>query len=422
MSRILFFGDLAATGFGTVTMDLGRELLALGHDVRFVSQNELDGDLPEPFASRTFDLSKAAPTMLDPDRAAFYGRDSLALTSRGVAGLIDGTVWADKWTAEATIVLGDFTGVRLVVTADAATRAAFSSVPSWHYVPIEGLDLPPAWDDVWQVLQPVAMSNFGADQIERIHGSRPPVIHHGVDTEAFYPVSAERPIYLETRKLRTKDQCKELFGGSEDQLWVLRTDRHMPRKRYASMLRGIAPVIAARPNVWMIMHCRGVDQGGVLADTLSKYPPPVRSRMLHTGLIEKFGGLSRPLLNALYNAADIYVSTSAEGFGLTIAEAMACGVPAVGMDYSAVPEVIGPGGLLAPALLPLDNEYDHLWAGIDEAIFGAQVTTLVDDPKLRRSLGEAATRHVRQSFSWSRAAMLFDELIRARLGVEEVVA
>ncbi len=34
MTRILFFGDLAATGFGTVTMDLGRALLDRGEDVR----------------------------------------------------------------------------------------------------------------------------------------------------------------------------------------------------------------------------------------------------------------------------------------------------------------------------------------------------------------------------------------------------
>ena len=50
--KLMFLGDLAGTGFGSVTKDLGRALLDW-HDVRFISQNEL-GDLPEPFASRTF--------------------------------------------------------------------------------------------------------------------------------------------------------------------------------------------------------------------------------------------------------------------------------------------------------------------------------------------------------------------------------
>jgi hypothetical protein len=52
--KLLFFGDLAATGFGTVTADLGRALIEQGVDVRFVSQNEF-GELPPPFDTRTLD-------------------------------------------------------------------------------------------------------------------------------------------------------------------------------------------------------------------------------------------------------------------------------------------------------------------------------------------------------------------------------
>ena len=53
MTRLLFAGDLAQTGFGTVTIDLGRALLGLGVDVRFLSLNETGVVPPEPFASRT---------------------------------------------------------------------------------------------------------------------------------------------------------------------------------------------------------------------------------------------------------------------------------------------------------------------------------------------------------------------------------
>src|SRR5687767_7435591 len=54
--RILWLGDLAATGFGTVTSDTGRELIKMGIDVRFVSQYGYDKPA-EPFASRTLDMS-----------------------------------------------------------------------------------------------------------------------------------------------------------------------------------------------------------------------------------------------------------------------------------------------------------------------------------------------------------------------------
>jgi glycosyltransferase involved in cell wall biosynthesis len=404
----MFFGDLAPTGFGTVTMDLGRALLDLGHDVRFVSQNEV-GDLEEPFASRTFAVND--PALLDPAKVAAFGADSLSLTTLGVAGIIDGTLWADGWKAEAGVMLGDFTAARMMVMADDRTREAFRSVPFFHYVPIEGVDLPLSWAALWHVVHPVAMSEFGADQIARVTGKRPVVVYHGVDTDLFHPIR-DKPLHLGERTLLDKGMAKAFFGGKPDARWLFRCDRFMPRKRYASMLRAIAPVLVDRPDVFMVIHCRAFDQGGNLRDLISKYPPRIAKRIILTGLVEDYGMVPRDLLVALYNAADVYLSTSAEGFGLTIAEAMACGVPVVGMAYSAVPEVIGPGGLLAPVATLIDNEYDHAWAVVDEAAFGAQVATLLDDPALRRRLGAAAREHVVKSFSWATAALQFSGLIR----------
>lgn len=400
----MFLGDLAGTGFGTVTMDLGRELLALGHDVRFVSQNDV-GTLPEPFASRTFDVGKA---LTDAQREQAYGPGTLSML--GVAGLLDGTLWEDRWTAETAIVLGDFAGVRLVVMSDDATRAAFARIPTFHYVPVEGIDLPPRWAETWAVVRPVAMTEFGADEIAKVTGTRPPVIYHGVNTADFWPVSPVRPLYLGKSKLRSKAQCKRFFGGDPRSRWLFRADRHMPRKRYASLIRALAPVLAARPDVYLVLHCLTVDQGGDLRDTLSKVPAAVRARILLTGFHDQLGGATREVLAALYNAADVYVSTSAEGFGLTIAEAMACGTPAVGIDYSAVPEVIGAGGRVVPAPLPIDNEYDHFWAGVDEVQFGRTVGALLDDDLTRQQMGKAAAERVRALFRWDVAAQQFSAL------------
>jgi hypothetical protein len=66
----------------------------------------------------------------------------------------------------------------------------------------------------------------------------------------------------------------------------------------------------------------------------------------------------------------------AEGFGLTIAEALACGVPAVGLDYSAVPEVIGDGGMKVSVGKHIDNEYGHHWALPDEDEFARNIGRL----------------------------------------------
>ncbi len=416
--RIQFAGDMAGTGFGTVTRDLGLALLEVGHDVRFVSQNEFGDDIEEPFRSRTF---RVTPELVDAEVAALVGDTSLALSADGILKLIRGDLWQDGWKPEAAIILGDFVAVRRLVMTDEKTIEAFRALPTYHYVPIEGVDLPPAWRLLWTILHPVAMSEFGADQIERVTGQRPPVVYHGVDTDQFRPVSADHPLYLGEAKLRSKAECKRFFGGDPKSRWILRTDRLMPRKRYASMLRAIAPVLVDRPDTQLLMHCRSIDEGGHLYDLISKYESrldvnlrPVSRRMLISGFHDRYGGAPRDVLTALYNAADVYVSTSAEGFGLTIAEAMACGTPAVGMDYSAVPEVIGPGGMLAPVNRLDDNEYDHAWATVDEPAFGARVAALLDNDLQRRSFGRAAAAHIRASFQWTTAARQFGEVMAER--------
>jgi glycosyltransferase involved in cell wall biosynthesis len=132
-----------------------------------------------------------------------------------------------------------------------------------------------------------------------------------------------------------------------------------------------------------------------------------------TGWHDSFRGLSDEELRVLYNAADLVVSpTMAEGFGLTLAEAMGCGTPVVATDYSAVSEVVGPGGILVPHQRLLTNAYAHEWALVDEEAMTAAVERIIDRPGRLRSLGEAGRQHVKK-FSWQNAAEAFDRLMRA---------
>lgn len=446
--RVQFFGDLAATGFGTVTMDLGRAMLDQGDDVRFVSLNETNAQLPEPFASRTFRVGEEDGWISTPTTEM-----EAALMQARIVGLFSGASWPDGWAPEAAIFLGDFEAVRQGVMPAAIEQAR---IPMFHYCPIEGIDLPPRWGEFWSRVVPVAMTEFGADQIERVTAKRPAVVYHGIDSEAFYPVSALRPIVVPMKgklgqptllRLTTKADCKRFFGLDPERTMLLRTDRHMPRKRYPSLFRAIAPVLANHPDLDLVYHCRTSDQGGNLDDARSKYGPQVgthdvedqtfpvfggiAARMIPLRLADVYSGIDRRVMNILYNAADVYVSVSAEGFGLTIAEAMACGVPAVGLGYSSVPEVIGAtvpdewaepfvagkGGLIVRPMGLVDNPYDHYWAGVDERAFGQAVAELVDRKKYRRELGFAATDHIRRSFTWQTAARQFSDVITERTAV-----
>lgn len=435
--RVLFAGDLGSTGFGTVTADLGRAMLDIGEDVRFVSINPPSAMLDDSLAPRVIDAATMMPTF--DGNGQFQGGEMVSI----IGGLIDGTTphklvngepWGG-WTVEAMILLGDYRAVEMMVSRE---FAAFSTVPWYHYVPIEGEGLPPRWGELWRHGTPVAMSEFGADQIAKVTGTRPPVIYHGVDGEVFHPVSAKRPITLASDGrpdliLRNKDECKQVWAGwwavPVAKKWILRTDRHMPRKRYNSMLRALTPVLYRNPDTTMVIHCHAFDQGGDLDDAVSKIPgsrrlnqqtqahPQVGYGLFgrgHAQVLISNATLPREALVSLYNAADLYVSTSAEGFGLTIAEAIACGVPAVALDYSAVPEVVGPAGVCVPRAYLVENEYDHFWAAVDEDEFAKRVEFLITHQSRREDLGKKGPAHVAANFRWSEAAAKFRDLLHAR--------
>lgn len=395
-------GDAGHTGFGTVTHDLGKCLIDAGMDVRFISQNVNSEPLAEPFASRTWN-------------AQHQTFDFVGALSRG---------FRDGWKADAIFLLGDFGATRSLVFAAPEITEALRQTPTVHYCPVEGVGLPASWKAVWDIVHPIAMTQFGADQIATVTGIRPPVVYHGVNTEDFYPVSFTNPgIRSSGEKIRTKDAAKGCFSYPPERILALRTDRHMPRKRQNQLIRAMVPVFEAVPELDLVLHCRWFDEGGMLSDTVSKLPVEFQTRVLATNRVHNsFTGLPRADLNILYNAADIYVTNSAEGFGLTIAEALACGVPVVGMDYSAVPEVIGPAGIAVPIAHLVDNEYDHFWASVDERAFADAVIRLAKRPATRRSLGKQGPAHVKANFSWPQSAKQMLDIIEGIVAQTEVAA
>jgi trehalose synthase len=94
------------------------------------------------------------------------------------------------------------------------------------------------------------------------------------------------------------------------------------------------------------------------------------------------------MVNALQRRADVIVQKSiAEGFGLTVAEAMWKGRPVVASRVGGIQDQIvdGESGLL------IDNP-------TDQAAFGAAIRRVLDDADLAQRLGEGARRRVRDRF------------------------
>ena len=84
--------------------------------------------------------------------------------------------------------------------------------------------------------------------------------------------------------------------------------------------------------------------------------------------------------------SDVYVSPSLlEGFGLPVAEALACETPVVAVDAGAVAEVMGPGGILVP--------------GRNGPALAEAISNLLQDADRRREFGRLGRRHIEENFS-----------------------
>ena len=412
--RVLFLGDTAGTGFGTVTRDLAVAMVRRGMDVRILSMNEDAG----------FAIDPAWPDMLKP-RTVILGvpdgwvglkRDGGAAAFevlRKAVGIFTGDT-IPGWTPQAVLVTGDPTSLEGSPWHDFLPK----DLPAYNYSPIEGVGLPPLWKEMWKRFPPIAMTEFGATEIEKILHERPPVVYHGIDPESFWPVSAQRPLVMRgmskrgitTTVLRSKADCRAYLQWPPNATILFRADRHMPRKTYPAMFRAVAPVLARHPECLMVIHCKTIDRGGSLWHEKSKYPPLIQERIAFTGYHDRIGGVPRPLLTAMYNAADLYVSTSAEGFGLTVAESLACGTPAIALGYSSLPEVVGPAGVLVDKYALIDNIYSYFWAMPKGEAYTEALERLVSDKVELARLGRLGPSQVAR-FDWDIAAERMEAIL-----------
>lgn len=415
--RLLVFGHHSHTGFGRVTMELGAGFVERGVDVRILAVNHRGEPVKGPLAGRVW------PANMFGD--AFGGNISSAA--------IDGSLWkqldrTDEWKPDQVLVVSDMSGFQGHIGPK--VTPAWLSVPVWHYCPIEGDNLSVSWRDIWndpsngqggRPFRPVAMSRYGQRVLADHLGRDVPLVYHGVDTGTFHPVSAREPVRWDGKVLQTKEACKAAFGFRPDQKLILRYDRHVPRKFYHLFLEAMAPVLAADPSAVVVIHCRPQDEGGNLFEEIARQPRHLWPQYKLTQAHDTWTGLPEEGLVALINAADLYVSTtSGEGFGLTLAESLACGVPVVVTDWAAEAEVVGPGGALVPPLrdaygdvVRYHSTYGMDWAVPDGRAFTERVSELLAKPHRRRSLGDAGRRHIESSFSWPVAVARFMDLFAA---------
>jgi glycosyltransferase involved in cell wall biosynthesis len=166
-----------------------------------------------------------------------------------------------------------------------------------------------------------------------------------------------------------------------------------PLKDVETLLKAFALVRAGLPEARLRMF------GGVHEANQAYFARclALRDRL---GLTEcaTFEGQTDSVVEA-YHAGHVVVLTSiSEGFPYTLIEAMASGMPTVATDVGGVAEATGNAGLIVPPQNP-----DRL---------ASACLRLLNDAKLRRSMGRVARARVLAKFTLGRNLTAYDALYR----------
>jgi glycosyltransferase involved in cell wall biosynthesis len=401
LSKVLWFSDAGCTtGFSRVTHAIGERLAEdFGHEMHIMAVN-YRGDAwgcERPGHDHVTPMRLYRPSSLRADD--IYGKTRIV----EMLGKVEPDVVVTLNDPQVLIGM-------LIDNQFDEQKILLKYKPILSYIPDDGENLPPPWTTLLpKMTNVIAMSKHGQS-----HYKPSKLVYHGVDRESFWPIEEAPKVCSNGRIVRTKGDCKEAFGIPRDTFLVGRVDTNSGRKDYAALVKALWPVMERHSNVSAWFHCADKAPGVGLRfqSMLLRNPKVLPDRFYFPDTHDTFEGWPIEDMNVLLSAFDVFVSPSrGEGFGLGLAEAAACGIPIIAQNVSAIPEVVGPGGLLLEPdrLFTVPSGEDN-WLPDIEAFTDA-IEKMYNSSGLRRDLGAAGTDHVRKSFSWDVAASKFDEYI-----------
>lgn len=208
----------------------------------------------------------------------------------------------------------------------------------------------------------ITYTKFGKEDILRINPKlkgRINIVPHGVNTADFYPQKDAEKIKL-FRKL--------YFGLTEDRFIVTNVNRNQPRKDIPNTIFGFIEAKQTWPDhlpkPFLYLHMNSDDPlGWKLKQILDQTDLKEGVDYMLTPKDVENHDTSIENLNMIYNASDVYISTTVgEGWGCPVHEAMATKTPVICTNYSSLPEMCGYGdrAFMLETLYPCCNQVDSI--------------------------------------------------------------
>lgn len=364
------------TGVTAYVENLGREQLALGHEVAVASWRDADG-APEHHGLRTLKAK--------------------AWDKRELAGLMAGfqpdiihahSIWETTSLA--------------VKTARSLDRPyVITTHGTWHFLEYTG-----AYDrmadrlrlGVWRrhVLWPRLLRGAGAvialnaheeaDALEAgVSGFKVHRIPNAVDVDTFHPAD--------------QDEARSRLGWPHGAI-VLFVGAMQDQKGLFTALRAAGALENDLVKQWVFCgEGPDLERARAMAET-----PGLAGKTVFLGKVP------RENMPGLYQAADMVVLPShQEPFATVFLEAMACGLPCVGSADGGTPEII------------VDAQTGFLVPPGDDRALAEMVGWLAQHPREAKALGQAGRHRAEQVFAWPGVAQRIEGAYRVALGMLAVL-
>ncbi|RLC34046.1 MAG: hypothetical protein DRZ76_03410, partial [Candidatus Nealsonbacteria bacterium] len=292
----------------------------------------------------------------------------------------------------------------------------------WWFPSDGGGGLPAGCEDILRKVDvPVAMSKFAKEQAEEIYGLKTRYIPHGVDPLTFFPLSEE-----ERFKIRVK-------WGLQDKFVVGTVARNQGRKMMDRTIKAFALFAKQCENAVLFLHTDPFDPAAVFDLNLLIRRYNLQNRCIFSGM-RYYQGWSYEQMNEIYNLMDVFLlTTSGEGFGVPIIEAMSCQIPCVVTNYTTTRELLRENGICGEAVDLVGCrswEYDDKrlsngtitgsWA-VERALIDIndcsdKLLKLYKDKNLRMEYGKMGRKKVLKYYDWIVVIRKWDNLLRRLIG------
>lgn len=241
---------------------------------------------------------------------------------------------------------------------------------------VDGFPQKQEWlDDYKQADILLTYSHFGKEVLEAQSGGQLKI-----------SAVAAAPIDVEQFKPLNKQECRQQLGLEPNINIIMFVGRNQSRKMHPELMKAFALFLEKcedsdnhelAKNTYLYLHTSSPDVGWDLSYEIKAHK--LSHKVLFTYFCNNCGatytsfykgdvahcrgcntansrppngsvGISREALSKVYNCADLYIQYSTcEGLGIPLLESKACGVPSMGIDYSATSDLCH-----SPGSIPID--------------------------------------------------------------------